>query len=465
MAATMLMLLGALLIVLVNQTGAPLLFIALYTVLGLTLCRYLGKHEQRAFGLSFTVCVLVTGLSQSYAQLVFAQIQTTPDALYFYKVSTERFWDSLTEIKIKENPVGSLAVFVWNRLYMLNITLGLDNGPWVGILFNGFLVGLSAGLTIQIARYVFGSDARRLTLLGSLFASCGMFWLFGAIHIRGSFTLFVNTLLLYGFVRFLALPQMFNGILLSIILFFTTLSLFYLREKGIALLPLFCVLGLVSWTRDRKYGGVRMFILGIVGFMLAVVFIDKILFYQELILKKIIDVNTFYRENVIPSSTAATYTLIIDQSLLVRLITGIVFMLTGGGVFMYLSSVPLWEFLFRRHGEFFWIKGYLSLYLTAIIPFGVVGIYTALKQTIRMVPNAPSLCFLAFWTISTLCSVVVTSLELRHYGQFLPALLILSILPNYQLPSIRSQLRLCCVLVYGVFVGISFLVIALVGNF
>ena len=144
---------------------------------------------------------------------------TTPDVLYFHKISTERFWDSLTEIKLKENPVGSLAVFVWNRLYMLNITLGLDHGPWVGILFNGLLVGLSAGLTIQIARYVFGSDARRLTLLGNLCASCGMFWLFGAIHLRGSFTLFVNTLLLYGFVRFLALPQMFNGILLSIILF------------------------------------------------------------------------------------------------------------------------------------------------------------------------------------------------------------------------------------------------------
>lgn len=437
--------LGALLIVLVNQTGAPLLFLTVFVVFGLMLCLGFGKHEQRAFGLSFALCVLVMSLSEIYAQLVFGQIQNTGDAVNFYRISTERFWGTVTNIKSD----GSLAWFVCNRLYTLNRTLGFENAPWVGILLNVFLVGLSAGLTIRTARHVFGSDARRLKLLGVLFATCGMFWLFGALHLRDSFTLFAQTLLLYGFVRALTLPQMANGILLSIILSVVTFSSYYLREEGIALIAVFCVLGLVSWTRDRKYGGVRLFLLLIVGLMLAVIFIDEIVLYQELALKKIISVYTLYHEIAVAAKPGLGYSWVVDQPLLIRLLTG--------SVYMHIFPIPLWGYFTPTLGEYHWIKGYQGLYLATLTPFGIVGIYTALKQTIRRVPNAPPLCFLALYTISTLFSVVMTSLETRHLGQFLPAFLILSVLPDRQSPRIRSQLKLCCVIWYGVVVSVHFL--------
>ena len=449
MAVTMLMLLGALLIVLVNQTGAPLLFLSLFVVLGLMLCRGLGKHEQRVFGLSFALCVLVAGLSQIYAQMVFGQFQTTGDAVHFYKFSAERFWDTITDIKSD----GSLAIFVWNRLYTLNRTLGFENAPWVGVLFNGFLVGLSGGLTIRTARYTFGSDARQLKLLGSLFATCGMFWLFGALHLRDSFALFAQSLLLYGFVRALALPQMSNGILLSIILFFVTLSSLYIRDEGAPLIAVFCVLGLVSWTRNKKYSGVRLLLLCIVGFILAVSFIDKIVLYQELVLKKITSIYTFYHEIAASTKPGLGYAWVVDQPLLVRLLTG--------SVYMHIFPIPLWGYFTPTLGEYHWIEGYQGLYLAAITPFGVVGIYTALKQTIRRGLNAPPLCFLALYTIVTLFSIVVTSLETRHLGQFLPAFLILSVFPDRRSPRIRSQLKLCCVIWYSAVVGIHCLYIVL----
>ena len=454
MAATMFMLLGALLIVLVNQTVTPLLFLTFFVVLGLTLCRCLGKHEQRAFWLTFATCVLVTGLSQIYAQMVFGHVQTGWDASLFYNVSTRHFWRNVADIARYYD--GAVAVFVWNRLYMLNTMLGFENGPWLGVLFNGFLVGLSAGLTIQTARYVVGSDARRLKLLGILFATCGMFWVFGALHLRDSFLLFTQTLLLYGFVRVLAIHQVSNVILLSIILFFVTLSSLYLREEGVPLIAAFCVLGLMSWTRDRKYSGVRLFLLWIVGFIVASFFIDTFVSYQEFVLRKITRVQQHYKEAEALSKAGLRYSWVVDQPLLIRLITG--------SVYMHIYPIPLWAYFKPVFSEIYWITGYQGLYLATITPFGVVGIYTALKQTIRRGPNAPPLCFLALCPILTLFPVVVTSLEPRHLGQFLPAFLILSVLPDRRSPRIRSQLKLCCVLWYGAVVSIHFLYIA-VKNF
>lgn len=446
MAAIMLMLLGALLIVLINQTVTTLLFLTFYGVLGLTLCRYFGKYEQRAFGLSFALCVVVAGLSQIYAQMMFGRVQTSYDAIQFYVFSTELIWDTLTDIK--KNTVGSLAVFVWNRLYMLNRTLGFEDAPWVGILFNTFLVGLSAGLTIQTARYVFGSDARRLTLLGSLFATCGMFWLFGAVHIRDSFTLFTHTLLLYGFVRALALPQMSNGIWLSIILVSVTSATLFLREKGVFLIAVFCVLGLVSWMRDKKSRSIKRFIVWTVGFIVIFIFIDTVVSYQEFVWRKIISIHTAYKKiEALVKGLKDSW--VVDQPLLIRLLTG--------SVYMHVHPIPLWAYFRLQSGEYYWIKGYHGLYFAALTPFGVAGIYTALKRAIRRELGAAPLCFLALFTIVSLFSVVVTSLETRHLGQFLPAFLILSVLPDVRDPRIRSQLKFCCVIWYSAVVSIHVL--------
>ena len=448
MAAIMLMLLGALLIVLINQIVAPLLFCTFYGVLGLTLGRYLGKHEQRAFGLSFALCVVVAGLSQIYAQMMFGRIQTGYDAIQFYVFSTELIWDTLTDIK--KNTVGSLAVFVWNRLYMLNRTLGFEDAPWVGILFNNFLVGLSAGLTIRTARYVFGSDARRLTLLGSLFATCGMFWLFGAVHMRDSFTLFTYTLLLYGFVRALALPQMSNGIWLSIILVSVTSATLFLRDKSVFLIAVFCVLGLVSWMCDKKSNSIKIFIVWIVGFFIVIfIFIDTVVSYQEFVWRKMTSIYMSFKEIEVLSKARLKYSWVVDQPLLIRLL--------AGSVYMHIHPIPLWAYFSPLSSEYYWIKGYHGLYFAALTPFGVAGIYTALKQAIQRERGAAPLCFLALYTIVSLFSVVVTSLDTRHLGPFLPAFLILSVLPARQDPRIRSQLKLCCVIWYSAVVSIHVL--------
>ena len=431
-----------------NATLAPLLFIPLVYGLGLTLCRLLGKEEDRAFQLSLALCVIVTGLSQLYAQAFFGQIQTMIDAVYFYDLAitapTYERWDDLRRIVN-----APLAVSVWSWLYKLNTDFGFENGPWVGVLFNSFLVGLSASMTVQTSRYIFGQDAVRLKLLGTLFAGCGIFWLFGAVHIRDGFALFLNSLLLYGFVRTLALPRIYNLFLLCTIVFFVTWSMTYIRIGHVPLIPLFCMLGLVSWTR-RHLGGARLFLLIMVGFTLVVGLLDVIAPYYWLASKYAIGGHDSYKEM---AAKGLGYTTVVGQPLPVRLL--------AGSIYLHIFPIPLWSYFSTTLGEYHWIKGYQGFFLAAIVPFGLVGIYTAMKQAIRGGPKAPPLCFLALFTISTTLAVVATSLETRHHGQFLPAFLMLSALPDRRSPRIHSQLKLCCVMWYGAVVVIHLLWIVL----
>ena len=449
--ATMLMFLGMLLISSANHTLAPLLLVPLVFSLGSTLCRLLGREEQRAFQLSLALCVLVTGLSQLYAKGFFGLIQTTTDAVDFYDLATgasthERWAD------LRRMVNAPLAASVWSWLYRLNTDFGFENGPWVGILFNSLLVGLSGSMTVQTGRYIFGQDAVRLKLLGTLFAGCGIFWLFGALHMRDGFALFLNSLFLYGFVRALALPRIDNLLLLCTIVFFVTWSMIYIRIDYVLLIPLCCMLGLVSWTR-RHFGGARLFLLIMVGFTLAVGLLDVIAPYYWLASTYAIGGYESYRIFSEMAGKGLGHATVVGQPLPIRLL--------AGSVYMHIFPIPLWAYFDTTLGEYHWIKGYQGFFLAAIVPFGLVGIYTAMKQAIRGGPKAPPLCFLALFTISTTLAVVATSLETRHHGQFLPAFLMLSAIPARRSPRIHSQLKLCCVLWYGAVVVIHLLWIVL----
>lgn len=445
------MFLGMLLISSVNHTLAPLILVPFSCGLGLTLSRILGKEARRTFHLSFALCILVTGLSQLYAQVVFGQIQTTPDALRYYNLATETSeGESLVYLERVVN--APLVVLVWDYLYNFAAKFGVGNAPWIGTLFNSFLVGFSGSMTVQAGRYIFGQDAVRLRFLGSLFAGCGIFWLFGALHMRDGFTLFLNCLFLYSFVRALALPRIYNFLLVGITVFLMTWAMIYIRIDHLPMIPLLCMLGMVSWTR-RRFGGARLFVLILVGLIFTVVLLNVLAPYFWLASQYVIGGYESYKVASELAGKGLGYTAIVGQPLPVRLLTG--------SIYLHIFPIPLWAYFTTTLGEYHWIKGYQGFFLVAIVPFGLVGIYTALKQAIRGGPNAPPLCFLTLFTISTTLAVVATSLETRHHGQFFPAFLMLSALPNYRSSRTHSQLKLCCVIWYGAVVAIHLLWVVL----
>ena len=435
---------GALLIMLANWTMAPLLYVVLFFTLGSVLCRILGKYEQRSFGSIFALCVSAIGLSQSYAQIIFGQIQTTPDAIWLYGISSDYFiQDDISISKLHTD--GSLPVHIWNILYTINSWIGFENKPYIGTIFNSFLVGLSAGLITRTAGYIYGSDAKKLKLLEILLATCGMFWLFGAIHIRDSFVLFLITLLMYGFIRTLSLFALRNFLVLTLILTFVSTSLPYIRDEAVPLIIVLCMIGFMAWACNKPKR--RFSSLLLAGFTFFVFFSDPILQYITSTSEHIVRITGFYAQALLRSGgDGLAYAWVVDQPFAIRLVMG--------SLYMNFFPIPLWAYFTPLYGEYHWIKGYHGFYMLAIVPFGIVAIYNVSKRLVRGEPGLSLHIFLTLSTISGLLAVAATSLETRHYGLFLSGLLILVALPDYKSPDIRAQLRLCCISWWGMVSGI-----------
>ena len=426
---------GALLIMLANWTMAPLLYIVFFLTLGLMLCRILGRYEQRSFESIFALCVFAMGLSQSYAQALFDQIQTTLDAIWFYELSSDyRIQDSITTLRAYTD--GSLSVLIWNILYAGNSWIGFENKPYIGTLFNSFLVGLSAGLTTRTAVYIYGSDTNKLKFLEILFATCGIFWLFGAIHIRDSFVLFLTTLMMYGFSRILSSFSLKNCFVLILILAFVSTSMPYMRNEAVPLIAVLCMTGFVSWACNKprtRFTG--LFLIGIIFFVL---FLDSFSQYVTSVSEYMIRIREVYTQfSSSEGGGRLVYAWIIDQPFVVRLVMG--------SLYMNIYPVPLWGYFTPLYGEYHWLKGYHGFYMVAIVPFGIVSIYNVFKRLVRGESGLSLHLYLTLSTIIGLLAVAATSLETRHYGLFLPSLLILAALPDYKSPDIRAQLRSCCI--------------------
>ena len=125
-----------------------------------------------------------------------------------------------------------------------------------------------------------------------------------------------------------------------------------------------------------------------------------------------------------------------------------------GSLYMNIFPIPLWGYFTPLYGEYHWIKGYHGFYMVAIVPFGIVAIYNVLKRQIRGESGLSTHIYLTLTTICGLLAVVASSLETRHYGLFLPGLLILAVLPDYKSLDIRAQLRFCCIVWWGMVSGI-----------
>lgn len=165
------------------------------------------RPEMRAFLLTYGVCVFVGGLAQQYSLSAFGVLQSTPDAPTFYnELAASPPFTTMADIHPNFN--ARLAVLMWQQVYAATWWFGFKFGPYTGVMFNALIVGLAGAITVRTAREMFGNDLWRLRRVGTLFACCGMFWLFGAVLIRDCFTLFLNSLVLWALVRWLCSPTL-----------------------------------------------------------------------------------------------------------------------------------------------------------------------------------------------------------------------------------------------------------------
>ena len=391
--------------------------------------------EMRVFLLSYVVCVFVGGLSQCYSLTVFGNPQSTIDAVYTFFPSISSKPPFTTIANIHPNFNSPLAVLIWQQVYKLTWWLNFEFGPYIGVMFNALVIGLTGSITVRTAREVFGHDAWRLRRVGTLFVFCGLFILFGSVLIRDCFTTFFNALVLWGIVRWLARPSKRN---LLIALVFTAISVYamaFLRFKSIVLFGMFWALALGMKLWLGRLNIIRMVSVLLI-FCLLIIGSSYLKSYLVSSRKYQVGAMTGYNEFTVSSSMndSLGMQMIVQKSLPIRLIFG------SGSMAIY--PIPLWAYFRSGVNDYHLIKGYHGIYQVIVMPLFIVGFLELFRMFYKDRKRVTPLLYLAMYLIMNLMAIVSTSMEQRHFAQFMTSFLILAALPDTREKKIEKKLRM-----------------------
>lgn len=439
---------GCVCLAVVNNSAGPFFLVPMLFAGGLAFHQVPGirdRYLQRAFVLSFSASVLVAGLAQLYALMMFGEPQTTSDAQTMYILSCQIGGaESLEDLSKVVN--APLAIVVWRELYSFTSAIGFDKGPWVGVVLNGFLVGLAASMTVATARLIFGRDDLRLRMVGTLFACNGIFLLYGALFMRDSFILLLQALLVLVFIRTLKSPRLNNLVWLCLCIVASHFAFEYLRYEQQFILPIFAILALVSWTRKAP-GWSRGGMLAIVG---AVLLIGIFPIVHKLATSGIEQVKLrreMYADFAEETNLAGLgYRFVVNQPLPIRIPIGC--------IYLHVFPIPLWQGFSTSLEEYHWLKSYMGFYLVTVAPLGLAGVLQGGRKALRGGENAPPVLFLLLFLLFGMVSVAGTSLETRHYGQFLPSFMILAAIPDLRDGIARRRVFRVGAIWYGAVIAI-----------
>lgn len=381
------------------------------------------RPEMRVFLLTYGICVFVGGLAQWYSLATFGNPQSTTDAVntFFPNINANPPFTTIADMPINFN--SRLAVVIWQQVYKLTWLLGLDFGPYIGVMFNAFVMGITGSITVRTARELFGNDLWRLRRVGTLFAFCGLFILFGAVLIRDCFTTFLNALVLWGIIQWLVhrtLLRLFAAIALTMI---SMCAMVLLRFEVILLFGLFWVIAFLCWYFSKRLDIRRLFAVGIALCILLVAssYVTRYVYQMQYIQTRGIEGYNQQAEDT-HSSASLGMRLVTNQPLPIRLIMG------SGATMVY--PIPLWAFFNTRSADYGWLRGYHGIYQVLILPFVIAGVVISFRMLCWNSARMAPLLFLTVYLFLNLMAVVATSMEQRHLAQFMPAFIILASLPD-----------------------------------
>ena len=430
------LLFGAALLSAANGTSHPFILAGIFLAGGVSANFLLGQgrgHEQRAFILTFGACALIAGLAQCYSEATFGELTSAIDARWFHEIVR----DTPRNVPIEElskTVQAALAVRVWQYVYLACSVAGLDGGPWIGVLFNSLLVGLSAGTTVRIARDLFGDDVRRLRRVGALFATCGMFWLFGSLFLRDSFVLFCQTWVLWALVRMLKRPHLRSVLFAIVITGLASACMWYLRRKAVPLFALFGLVCLVCWYFRARVTLARISVVACC--LLALVLLRSevkalVATALDFASERSASQVEKSRQQARPGSLGLS--LVIDRPLPIRL--------PAGSLVLLIRPIPIWAFVKPGASEYHLIKTYHATYSVVVVPAALVGFMVVVVRTFRDKQGVKPALFVGLYAVIGLLVVVGTSMETRHWGQFLPAIVLLAAVPDMSETSMRTLPR------------------------
>lgn len=408
-----------------NKSSHPILFVTILLIVGYFLVHFLFRYreEKNAFILSFSMCILVSGLSQCYSLFAFDKIQSTTDSAYvfFPLIKAAPPFTTLSDISVNFN--SRLAPIIWQHIYKFTWFFTLDFGLYIGVMFNSFVIGLSSSITVNIARIMFGNDMQRLQRVNVLSAFCGLFILFGAILLRDCFTTILNVIVLRAIVKWLVSSSRANFISCLITTAICAIIMSYLRLQAVLLFGLFLALGFSFEFISKKANVFRVII--ILGAISAITLSET---YVASYLNDIKETQnnglTTYSEGsrLRNSESSLGLKFVVNQPLPIRI-------LMGTGMFM-VNPIPLWSPFVYKAMEYHLIKGYHGIYQIVIIPYVIIG-YLLLLQLVKAdYRKVIPLLYVGVYYLVNLIGVIVTSLEQRHLGQYFSALIIVAASPD-----------------------------------
>lgn len=386
--------------------------------------------EARAFIMTYTICILVGAIAQNYSLAAFGNPQSTPDAFTFVSmISPNPPFVTMEDVRRGFN--SPLAVVLWQQVYKLTWWMNIDYGPHIAVMFNAMVVGITGGLTVNIARSLFGNDHWRLRRVGTLFALCGMFWLFGAILIRDGITTAVNLLFVWSLVRWLTRPGPMSFVTALVTSGLCLWAMANLRTQAVFLFGLYWILAILCWMWQNRSSGLHILVIAFVV-AAAIGLSNYFVSYMDMIMQVQQNEAQYYGDVAARghNDESLGMQLVINQPLPVRLVVG--------SVALMVYPIPLWAHFHAGAREYHIIKGYHGVYQLLIIPLVLSAVIFLLKELRARRREYAVFGFLLFYLIISIASVVVTSFETRHTSQFLPALIILAVLPDVRIA--RSRL-------------------------
>ena len=389
-----------------------------------------GTFERRMFVTGFSVSWFMSGIAAIYAEKLGDPSQLVSDASTFYELASSRS-ANLTVEDLRVLTEGAGAVYAWRKIYDFSEAVGFGRERHIGILVNILAVSLAGVLIVKIARDLYGSDRRRHARLVLMFCACGLYWLFASMHLRdGAILLGIAGMLLF-WVRYLVHRRTSDLVQLGVA---TSLGLafFGLLRTEFVIIPLAMLLaGLVAMVLfDRSRGARRLIVYGLSIVALSVVIAVAAARLEEFL--------TLVARGFKAYSTLATQEAQAD-SLGYRYITiaPIPVRIVLGSLYLFIFPVPFWAgFQFVSAYNLFKSCNVLFFYL--FTPLLAYSVWCHIRHSAQ---RSPASMFLLFVAVGCTAAIAGTSLETRHFGVFLPAMMLVALSPPLHEPATAGVVR------------------------
>ena len=386
-----------------------------------------GTFERRMFVASFSVSWFMSGVAALYAEKLGDPSQLVSDASTFYQLAASPRAD-LTLADLRVLTEGAGAVYAWRKIYEFADMLGLGRERHVGVLVNVLAVPLTGVLMVKTARDLYGPDPARQARLVLLVSACGLYWLFASMHLRDAAILLGIAAMLLFWVRYLVRRRTSDLVQLMAA---TALGLAFIGmlRTEFVIVPLAMLLaGLVAMVLfDRSRGARRLVVYG-----LAIASLSVFIAVAAARLDEFLTLATRGFENY---SSLATQEAGAD-SLGYRYITSapILLRILLGSIYLFLFPVPFWVG-FQLVSVYNLFKSCNVLFFYLFTPLLAYAVWSQIRYATR---RSTATMFLLFVAVGCTAAIAGTSLESRHFGVFLPAMMLLAISPPLHEPGTAS---------------------------